>query len=75
MTHPPRSGARRRTTKQQRLQAAWNACECLMEALIVFRPFKGWFVEPDEPRHFGDDGDWMGANWIDALDYIRYMTA
>jgi hypothetical protein len=40
---------------------------------IEFRPFQGWFAVPDEPRWFGDDGEYLGARWQDAVRAIKSL--
>lgn len=42
------------------------------DVYIEFVPFKGWFVG-GEARYIGDDGDFMGANWHDALDWLEWL--
>lgn len=63
-----------RVTKQQRLQTAWDATPYIMPAVIEFVPFNGWWVRPDEARHIGDEGDWIGHNYAEAATYIDWLN-
>lgn len=39
------------------------------------RGTKGWFAVAYEPRHYGDDGIYLGQDGIEALETIRkYMV-
>ena len=35
--------------------------------VVEYRPFKGWFMVATESRWYGDDGDWLGDRFEDAL--------
>lgn len=63
-----------RPTRAEQLQAAWDAQPDLMAAEIEFRPFSGWWAQPNEARHFGDEGEWLGNDWRDALDHIKWLA-
>ena len=52
----------KRPTRAEQLQAAWDAQSDLMDAEIEFRPFSGWWAQPHEARHFGDEGEWLGSD-------------
>lgn len=62
-----------RQTKTERLQALWDGNSDLMVATIEFRPFKGWYADPDEARYFYDEGLYLGANWIAAERTIKSL--
>jgi hypothetical protein len=66
---------RYRPTRAEQLQAQWDSWPDLMDARIVYRPFKGWYAEPDEGRYFGDEGEWLGDNWREALETIYWLGA
>lgn len=38
---------------------------------IVFRPGKGWYGITEEPRYWGDDGEYLGENWGEAEKALR----
>lgn len=57
----------------ERLQALWDEGEVLMEAEIEFRQPQGWFASPNYPRHFNDEGDFLGATWAEAESRIRWL--
>lgn len=63
-----------RITKRERLQTAWERDPLMMEVEIEFRPFKGWYAMPNEGRHFGDEGDFLGANYAEALAWIERLA-
>jgi hypothetical protein len=46
----------------------------LTDATIEFRPFKGWYAQPDEARHFMDDGDYLGDNYDEAMRSIQFFS-
>jgi len=66
---------KRRATKVELLQAQWDEGDKLMEGEIVFRPFDGWYVVPDEARHFYDEGDFIGTNYQEAKAEIEWLRA
>jgi hypothetical protein len=61
-------------TAQSRLQAAWDKSSDLMDAVIEFRPFKGWYAAPMEGRWFNDDGEFLGDNWKEATEQITWLA-
>jgi hypothetical protein len=63
-----------RLTKTERLQAAWDKDESRMVAAIEFRPFDGWYAVPQEPRHFGDEGEPLGRNFEIAMEFIKWLA-
>lgn len=63
-----------RMTLTEQLQAAWDSVPDLMEAEIVFRPFRGWYADPDEQRYFLDEGEPLGANWREAVETIKWLA-
>lgn len=64
------------TTKTEHLQALWDTLAPTYAAChIVYRPFSGWYSCGDEPKHFGDDGDYLGFNAAQAEDCIRDLWA
>lgn len=65
---------RKRPTKTAMLQAQWDAIPDLMDAEILYRPFKGWFAVPFEPRWFYDDGDHLGMCWRDATLSLEWLA-
>ena len=67
-----RQPTRQRLTRRERLQEAWDQRTDLMEAEIVFHPFRGWFAEPMEARHFFDAGEYLGDNYDEAMASIKY---
>lgn len=66
-----RAQASRVKTYQKRLQDAWDACPDLMEVAIVFHGRRGWIAEPMEIRWFGDEGEYLGARFDDAMVAIH----
>jgi hypothetical protein len=43
------------------------------EFTIEFRPGQGWFAVPCDPRWFGDDGEYLGSRWQDAVRRIKSL--
>lgn len=40
---------------------------------VEFRPFQGWYVDGGDPRYFGDNGDYLGKDWRQAIYWLgRY---
>ncbi len=63
-------------TKAERLQSLIDQYKnTIGDVLVIFMPFKGWYL-CGEQRHDGDDGnDFMGRNYNEALRWIREMIA
>lgn len=59
--------------KTELLQAAWDETGDLMEATIEFRPTRGWWARPHEPRNFGDPGEFLGDDFSRALRSIDFL--
>ena len=62
-------------TKQQRLEAQIEAKGLEGELFISFRGRSGWFLESSEPRWFGDDGEFLGNDFEDALVSLSAILA
>jgi hypothetical protein len=63
-----------RPTKQERLQALWDASGNLFEGEIVFRGSRGWWAVPAEFRHFNDEGEYLGSTFDKATSTINWLT-
>jgi hypothetical protein len=62
-------------TKQEYLQSIWdNLKEPIhFDFVIEFRPGAGWYAIADEPRHFNDDGEYLGRDWREAEKALRKL--
>lgn len=52
---------------------ARNGREHLYEFEAEFVPLKGWFAIPDEARFVGDEGDFLGKNFEEAIAAARQI--
>lgn len=61
--------------RTQQLQAILedNLNENHGEWWIEYRPNIGWYAVPDQPRHFNDDGIFLGKRWAIAKSSIMWM--
>jgi hypothetical protein len=65
-----------RQTRTDQLTAHIPAIEIRSGTFVAFRPFRGWWLcNIDLPRHFGDDGDYLGANWREAEAALKWLYA
>lgn len=64
-------------TKSQRLQALIDELQRPDQYRLwaEYVPRQGWFAQPDEPRWFGDPGEYLGRNYADAAQAIRRLLA
>jgi hypothetical protein len=63
-------------TKREKLQAivdeALSKNDSLHQFWVEYRPFQGWYAVC-EPRWFGDDGEYLGANYSQAKRGLRHL--
>lgn len=60
-------------TKQEELQQMLDERIEDDDVVVEFRRFVGWFVVFCEPRHLGDNGEFLGKNVTEAKRTIRTL--
>ena len=60
-------------TKQEELQQMLDERIEDDDVVVEFRRFVGWFAVFCEPRHFGDNGEFLGKNVTEAKRTIRTL--
>lgn len=61
-------------TKQDQLQAMWDATGSLFDGVIEFRGRRGWWALPNESRYFNDEGECLGKDFKSASRTIEWLT-
>jgi hypothetical protein len=64
----------RSLTPEEQLQRQWDASGKLFEGTVEFRRGQGFYIVPDEPRVFYDEGDLLGWNLESASDWIKQLV-
>lgn len=61
-------------TKGDRLQELIDRYKAKVDPELCadYRPFKGWYLI-GQPRHFGDEGDYMGRNYQEARAFLEWL--
>lgn len=61
-------------TKTQKLQERINSLvrdEIKDEYTLEYLPGQGWYLIPRERRSFTDEGDFLGRNYNDVIQYMQ----
>lgn len=61
-------------TKTQKLQERINSLvrdEIKDEYTLEYLPGQGWYLIPHERRSFTDEGDFLGRNYNDVIQYMQ----
>lgn len=40
---------------------------------VEWRAGEGWYAIPDEPRHFNDEGEFLGRDFDEALEALKCL--